>query len=339
MLFAVGTKVKLKHTGDEGFITKILGDDMLEVFIAKQNMNIPVFEEDLIALEAYAKPTKPQRLIPTDFAPEPLVKYDTLNIKNQDLLLAFDPDYDDEGIVKKYQIFLINTTNYGYVFSCRLSLANKIVPIVHGKSEAISTFYLQDLLFDQLNEAPNISLEYWEVSTTGTGKKKQKIIKIKAQQFFKKVKIAPLLKRPAHLYSLLDHSQNSSKQQRESLKDYTKKKIPSVKVPTDYQLFEQHSVVEYASFINEIDLHIENLTNSFQRMNNGEKLRLQLKHFDAYMSKAIRLGVPRVFIIHGLGKGKLRNIIATKLMQMPEVKTFKNEYHHKYGWGATEVIF
>ncbi|WP_428409939.1 Smr/MutS family protein [Phaeodactylibacter xiamenensis] len=43
--------------------------------------------------------------------------------------------------------------------------------------------------------------------------------------------------------------------------------------------------------------------------------------------------------MHGIGKGKLRDSIASRLIQMPEVRSFRNEYHHRYGYGATEVIF
>ncbi|MBK6929627.1 MAG: Smr/MutS family protein [Saprospirales bacterium] len=49
--------------------------------------------------------------------------------------------------------------------------------------------------------------------------------------------------------------------------------------------------------------------------------------------------VPRVFIIHGVGEGKLRETIADELRRRPEVHKFKNEYHTKYGYGATEVVF
>ena len=70
-----------------------------------------------------------------------------------------------------------------------------------------------------------------------------------------------------------------------------------------------------------------------------EKLQLQLDHFEQYIDKAIRLGVPRIYVIHGIGKGKLKNMIASRLIQNPQIKTFKNEYHPRYGWGATEVIF
>ena len=89
----------------------------------------------------------------------------------------------------------------------------------------------------------------------------------------------------------------------------------------------------------ELDLHIERLTNRREKLNNSEMMRLQLSRFDQYMDEAIRLGVERVFIIHGLGTGRLKNAIASRLIALSEVKTFKNEYHPKYGWGATEVIF
>jgi dsDNA-specific endonuclease/ATPase MutS2 len=86
-------------------------------------------------------------------------------------------------------------------------------------------------------------------------------------------------------------------------------------------------------------LHIENLVKDHSKMSNGEIMKTQLNHFHGYLDEATRLGVQKVFVIHGIGKGKLRNEIATILMRNPDVKTFKNEYHPKYGTGATEVFF
>ena len=62
-------------------------------------------------------------------------------------------------------------------------------------------------------------------------------------------------------------------------------------------------------------------------------------HFQRFLDNAIKLGVPRVFVIHGVGEGKLREAIAARLAENPNVSKFKNEFHHKYGYGATEVIF
>ncbi|NJK83175.1 MAG: Smr/MutS family protein [Saprospiraceae bacterium] len=66
-------------------------------------------------------------------------------------------------------------------------------------------------------------------------------------------------------------------------------------------------------------------------------MRTQLKFFDAFLEKALRLGVEKIFIIHGVGTGKLKDAIANRLLQHPYVATFKNEYHPRYGWGATEA--
>ena len=45
------------------------------------------------------------------------------------------------------------------------------------------------------------------------------------------------------------------------------------------------------------------------------------------MEEAVRQGVERVFIIHGIGKGHLRNLITATLIRNPNVITFKNEFH------------
>ncbi|MEM8907482.1 MAG: Smr/MutS family protein, partial [Bacteroidota bacterium] len=100
-----------------------------------------------------------------------------------------------------------------------------------------------------------------------------------------------------------------------------------------------HEVEDFARFESEIDLHIEKILDRPGKMSQSEMLRLQILAFDQYLEQAIRLGVDRVFIIHGVGKGKLKNKIASSLIQNPDVETFKNEYHPKYGYGATEVIF
>ncbi|MEM1119474.1 MAG: Smr/MutS family protein [Bacteroidota bacterium] len=343
MLFAIGTKVKLKHTGEIGEITEMLGDGMLNVWIDSLDTEIPVFEEDLVRAEDYTNTNHKAKIITTPKPVKKVVQYEVPDVettytilKSQGLQLAFDPVEDENGFVAKYQVFLINNTNTDFIFSLKVNHRGAI----HGKLATITTYQLSDLLFDQLNDSPVYELEAWPITTEGTGTKQQKTLKIKAKQFFKKVKTAPLLNRPVHLYTLFDKAPVKSNHPRENLKDYTKKNTRPVRLQQlKNQPYKVHDVQEYANFSGEIDLHIENLFSQKGKMNNAEKLQLQLEHFDRFMDKAIRLGVPRVFVIHGIGKGRLRDLIASRLIQMREVKTFKNEYHPRYGWGATEVIF
>lgn len=346
MLFAIGTKVRLKHTGDIGEITEMLSDGMLNVWIEAQEMEIPVFEEDLVRAEDYVNTNHKAKIIHTPPAKKvvqyepPAIETQYTILKSQGLQLAFDPIKDGYDVVTKYQVFVINDTTDEFIFSIKTSIPNQSDKTTHGKLTSTSTFQLPDLLFDQLNDSPTYDIEAWKITTAGTGQKQQKLLKVKAQQFFKKVKTAPLLNRPVHLYILFDVAQPEKVNKGEDLKTYTQKNVRPVRQQKSYSdKYQVHDVQEYANFSGEIDLHIENLSSRKGKMNSSEKLHLQLEHFDRFMDKAIRLGVPRVYVIHGIGKGKLKNMIASRLIQMPAVQTFKNEYHPRYGWGATEVIF
>jgi len=346
MLFAVGTKVRMKHTGDKGVVTEILGDGMLNVLLQFDEMEIPVFEEDVVKEEAYVAANsehfvKKGKQVRAKNAPSPSKKIEYTIEKSLGVQLAFDPDYDSEGMVKKYKIFLLNDTDYDYLFSIYLERAGTVPKSFNGKIDALSTYLVEELLYDSLNDNPSFAVDCWRMTTAGTEQKQTQTIKLKPKQFFKKVQITPLLNRPVHLYVLFDPTKKSSeKPKEEGLKAYTQKNIkPTKKRKENYAAYDPHDVREFANFIPEIDLHVENLSSKTLKMNNAEKLRLQLSNFDTFIEKAIRLGVHRVFVIHGLGKGKLRNEIASRLINIPEVKTFKNEYHPKYGWGATEVFF
>jgi len=342
MLFAIGTQVRLKHTGDRGVITDILDSGMLQVRIEKSDMEIPVFEDDLERAEkmvsGFGKLKKPfpesEKAKPDEYAP---VYQSSFDPGERGLYLAFDPIQDSVNQV--YRVCLLNATNFEFITSAQLNTRIQKGQLIHRKMKAASVEYLFDILFDQLNDSLVFEFTCWKLTTAGTGRKNHKSLKVKPGQFFKKLKKAPLLDRSVHLYFLFEGFTQQKKPE-EDLKTYTQKKVrPIVYKPSKDQVHRHHDVQEYANFTGEIDLHVEKLFSRKGKMNNAEKLRLQLKHFDQFIEKAIRLGAPRVFIIHGIGKGKLRDIIASRLVQMPEVKTFKNEYHPKYGWGATEVIF
>jgi dsDNA-specific endonuclease/ATPase MutS2 len=58
------------------------------------------------------------------------------------------------------------------------------------------------------------------------------------------------------------------------------------------------------------------------------------KHFElAYLHKRVS-----IIFIHGIGEGKLRDEIHERLRQKKSVKSFVNQYHPSYGYGATEVF-
>jgi len=66
---------------------------------------------------------------------------------------------------------------------------------------------------------------------------------------------------------------------------------------------------------------------------------LQLKEFEKFYELAVAHYQSSLTIIHGVGTGKLRDEIHDILRLKKEVKSFVNQYHPAYGYGATEIYF
>ena len=88
-----------------------------------------------------------------------------------------------------------------------------------------------------------------------------------------------------------------------------------------------------------IDLHIEKLSDDWKHLSNFEILTIQLKAFEKYYYLATAHRQPNLIVIHGVGSGKLKDEIHEILKTKKEVKTFVNQYHPNFGYGATEVYF
>lgn len=89
--------------------------------------------------------------------------------------------------------------------------------------------------------------------------------------------------------------------------------------------------------IMEVDLHIEKLVKSPSKMDNFDKLEVQLNTAKTKLDYAVRNRILKVVLIHGVGEGVLK----------AELNNLLNKYDcnyqpasfQKYGMGATEVRF
>lgn len=347
MLFSIGTRVKFINTSDTGVVTELLDNGMVNVLLDEQDMEIPAFLDDLVRAEdkidefpsvkAKIVPGKKAKKLKAPELPQPDIQYAIF--KSKGLQLAFDPILKLDAHAERYKIYLINDTKDEALFTLTLKLKNRVDQRYNGKIKAMSVYEVGELLFDQLNDHPVFDVECWRISTAGTETRLHKSLRIKPKQFFKKTTMAPLLNKQVHLFNVFAQLKAAPNKKDEDLQTYTKRRArPTIQWDNIRERFSV-DVMEFAEFEPEFDLHIENLISDHQKLTNNEILSIQLFHFEQYISKAIRLGVDRVFVIHGVGKGKLRNEIATRLVQMDHIKSFKNEFHPRYGYGATEVIF
>lgn len=341
MLIAVGTKVRLKNTGDKGVISESLGGDLFTVYIEEDDIEIPAFASNLERIDDRKKHTahviKGKTPEKRPAPPVPELQYKILS--HQGIMLCFVPDYFLDGTTSHFDVVLINDTVSDVLFDVKLNLKHGQKFVVKAKLVSGSTQTLGQLQYGELNALPEVRIDCWECTDKGTGSKLSHHLKIKPKTFFSKITTAPLVNEQAHLFPIFKtlKAKAEKPKQGEDLATYTQRKaVPIRKSQRNY--YDYYDVKAFAEFNTELDLHIEQISPDYEGKSNADILNIQLQHFEKYLNRAIELGVERVFIIHGLGKGKLKNEVAARLMLNPEVQTYKNEFHPRYGWGATEVI-
>jgi hypothetical protein len=343
MLFGIGNRVKFIHTGTEGKIVDRL-DNGLFIVELDGGVDIPASPEHLqriggneVKSSVKAKFVQGKSEPKMREIPQARRQYEIL--KSEGIQMAFELMKD--GSMQRYAVYMLNDTQYQALYEVEILVKGKSIKKLNGKVDPTAIFKIMEMPSDYLSDNPTLKISCRQVSTEGMTDWLKKEFKLKPKQFFSKKKTAVLLDRSAHVYKLFEPYELKKKE--ESLKKYTHKKIsqqiPKLKNDGIYEKWTGADVKKFANFPLEKDLHIENLVKDHSKMSNGEIMKTQLNHFHGYLDEATRLGVQKVFVIHGIGKGKLRNEIATILMRNPDVKTFKNEYHPKYGTGATEVFF
>ncbi|MFN4080791.1 MAG: Smr/MutS family protein [Saprospiraceae bacterium] len=346
MILAIGAKVKLRYSGESGTICAMLDEGMLMVRLDDNpDMEIPVFVEDVVRNADAERETRGARFVsvpdkPPAAPPRREIKGQYRILKPRGLQLCFEPEKDADGIASRYKIWLLNDSPNEYLYEIDIYTRSQDVLYEEGKLGGETLVELGVLTLSQLNDHPEVWMEACRISTEGIEAPQEAFFKIKVKNFFKRFVTAPILNAQAYCLDL-QLAPPPSAEKKNTLSEYTRQQLrASGRQKTNrantqpYDLYDSEA---FAHFENEVDLHAEKILPNYSRLDKGEILRLQLLHFHRFMDKAIRLGVSRVFVIHGVGEGKLRDAVAAALRAMPHVRKFKNQYHHKYGYGATEV--
>ena len=90
--------------------------------------------------------------------------------------------------------------------------------------------------------------------------------------------------------------------------------------------------------IEEVDLHIEKLTDNYSTLSNAEIMDIQMSKFTIALEGAIRNNIRKIVFIHGVGNGKLRYEIRKALETKYSKYRFQDASFKEYGYGATMVV-
>ncbi len=346
MLYTPGTKVLLRHTGEMATVVSRLEDEVLLIRLEEDpDITIPAYEEDLLPAAA-ATSHVPS---PIHQAKEQRAQERRRRLKGAERISApkgisavFEPMPGRDGTVLRYTVWLLNDTEQECLFELHIETRTRRVVHTEDKLEALAAVECGVMLADDLSDLPEVHLVCRRISTVGVEPPLERTVRLRPKTFFNSLQAVPVLGVTAYRFVLFEHlSAAVPSKPPTDLRQYVRQQVPRTEKKPSLPLrpVDPYDVKAAAEFSHEIDLHAERLLPHAARLDRSQILHLQLAHLRAFLEKAIRLGIPRVFVIHGVGEGILRRAVADELRRHPGVWKFKNEYHHKYGYGATEVIF
>ncbi len=341
MKYQIGDKVLVLHSQEEGEIIDIINGKMVMIEVDK--IRFPVYMDQIdfpyfkrFTEKSFGRPEtghKKEKKYIDDIRKEKTPKkYAVSEGVWLSFLPVFDKDIFDDDVVESFKLYLINQTNEPYNFIYNLKYAGKPDFELKNQVLSLSDFYLHDILFEDMNDAPRFEFEF---SLVNNNKKKadyfEATLKIKAKQLFQKIEEIKLKNEPTFSYKLFEKYPDKTIEDKPELENLHAKgnKI--------YDASKARQNLEPARSV--IDLHIEKLTDNWKHLSNFEILTLQLKTFEKYYYLSVAHHQPHLTVIHGLGSGKLKDEIHEILKYKKEVKSFVNQYHPNFGYGATEIYF
>lgn len=324
MKFQIGDLVILKHTGSEGKITGIENGEMFLVTI--DGVEIPVFEEnidhpyfDWFTSDKAKK--KNLRHITADQVPVESNRPGTNH--PQGYFLSFFPVFNnkDPELIDKFRIYFINQERYQVRFRYTCSLSGKKLFSIKGDTLPFTNFYIHDITMEEMYLNPLFQVGQADRG----GEETSNDIRIRPKKLFQfltelREGESPSFSLPLKMDPIPD---------RLKIEEWD---MQPVKVQLAADTHGQR-------LVKEIDLHIEKLVDGHQSLSNAEIIKIQLDAFIQVLEEAIARGQDDLTVIHGVGKGKLKEEIHSILRSTPEVRHFLSDWSPKYGNGATQIFF
>jgi hypothetical protein len=337
MKYQVGDIVLILHSGEEAVVTDVINDKMLMVDV--RGVNFPVYMDQVDFpyfnrfIDKKVVPAKKEKQYIDDVRKENRAEQ---NRVEDGVWLTFLPimDTDEFGdvVVEELKIHLVNHTKQAYNFVYKQHFFGKPDFQLGGTVHPFEDFYLHDIPFEDLNDSPSFQFDF---SLEEPDRKKadhfESAVKLKPKQLF--AKIEELRQKHLATFSQLLFDRYPDR----VFEDKPEIEKPTARGQKIYDASKARQHMEPARTV--IDLHIEKLTDDWSQMSNYEIMSLQLKTFEKYYHLAIAHRQPSLIVVHGVGEGVLRNEIHDLLRLKKEVKSFVNQFHPSFGYGATEIFF
>ncbi len=322
----IGDRVRLMRGREEGIVTKILANGLIEIEI-EDGFSIPVKHSDVVVIHEMEQkvfnPTPTSRI-----EPQVTDRRSPTNeiLANRGIYMAFVPNNDRE-----LSQYLINNTDWEMPFMLSVGSDPHHKGLAAGTLKAKTTLKIQNILVKDFEEWGTFTFQgfLFRLAFMKLPEPIIKKLKFRVNTFFKNKSKAPLLNQDAHLFQL------------DAEDSVTPVNLTIDPAKIIEQMFEKQAPIPVMTLPTKpslsVDLHIETLTPDAWAMTNSEIMNLQMSTFERQFEAAIANGMDEIIFIHGVGNGILRDSIHKRLSGNKNVQYFEDAQKEKFGYGATKV--
>ena len=345
MKFSIGDKVSFLNEKLSGTVSRIISEEICKVAL-EDGFEIDANVKELILISK-AEVAEIPSITETASSEAPETNNIAAEIfdlaENDGIYFFSSPAEEMQVLTGPVKFFIVNKTNYQFLFSFSLKINNKAQGLRSGivnphseirllnkkRSDMVDwqNFIFQGVLFNEedhfifspLNKEvslllPDLKMEFPSIKSSAS--------------YSKSIKLMSTVQEEVNLEELKKKFIADEKKEEPAAKVIPQRKPPQQK-PADT------SAVLYNE--SEIDLHIQHLVEVYKDLSNSEMLQIQLKKFRTEMDHAIKNHYHKIIFIHGVGNGVLRGEILRELRNYTGI-LYRDAPVEKYGYGATEVI-
>ena len=326
----IGDRVRLMRGKEEGIVTKLLGNNIIEIEI-EDGFTIPVKANEVVIISELEQkifnPTPASRIEPqtTDRRQAVAERRPNEILSNRGVYMAFVPVNDRE-----LSQHLINNTDWDLPFVLSSGSDPHHKGLASGVLKPKTSIKVQSLLIKDFDEWGTFVFQafFFRLAFMKLPEPLIKRLRFRVNTFFKNQSKAPQLNVDAHLFQMDAEDSitpvNLKLDPAKIVEQMFEKQAPEpLQLPTKPSL--------------SIDLHIEALTKDAWAMSNSEMMTLQMGTFEKQFEAAIANGMDEIIFIHGVGNGVLRDAIHKRLSGNKNVQYFEDAQKEKFGYGATKV--
>jgi len=324
MAIRIGNKVRFLNEKGEGIVTRF--KDKSTAFVEVDGFEIPYAIDTLVLVDTEIV-----------FKDDEVSQEET---KNESVFFVIEPDHELLLLQNELSFYLLNSSSYHLLYTYCIKDGYQYQTMKQGELGPFQKLLLKKIQKHQVKEFAfhKIELLYFKKQHHTSQIPTSEIIHVN-ETSLKKGDFIPHhdFKFPIWAFSLKENFIDERKVEQQ-LTDYDIERLRKIK---EVKPEEKKSIPhKNPAFLveKEIDLHAENLMESFKHMSNFEIMQVQLKHFQSNLEEAIANRYYKIVFIHGVGNGRLKQEITNILKNYNREVRFHDGDYKKYGYGATEVV-